>query len=982
MIITDTEARRGTIGAVQQTPERIDEPKPGFRALFDSALRVQNTAASLGVALGNALERRQAQVRRQALGEPTPEDYNPLRDIQGYERYAQAFTDAESPDDTAIIKRRIDRELEDRRTLEAGGAEGVVAQIVAGTVDPILLVPVGGAITRSARLGEEVAQGAIRAGRTGAVVAAGAEAALQGTQETRTAEESGMAIGASAVLSGILGGAAPLVRASIGHLTNRTARDLTLPPPGAPDPLEPGTIALTREDLPIPGQMGSAGAMAVKRSEAKLKSALGVEKLIDFASPILRTTQSPSIATRRTAQELAETPFYYADNAVGVSTPIAVETRVKMWQAPLAEALEDMDRLYVQHRQAGGPLTRKEFKEAIGQAMRRSDTHPVAEVQESARTFRRKLYDPTKAEAIAVKLLPEDVKVIGAESYLSRVYNAEKISARRSEFVAIVAKWLKIEQGGDPLELRELAEEITDHILSVPDGRIPYEAAPLKRGPARERVLNIPDAMIEDFLESDIELVSRFYTRTLVPDIELARTFGRADMKDTIAKVADDYKDLIAATRSQAEREKLAKRRDADIRDLTAMRDRLRGSYGAPADPSGFFVRGGRMVRSWNYLSLLGAMTESSIPDLARPVMVHGILRTLRDGVLPLITNFRGFRLAAQEAKRAGAALDMVLDSRAMELADVGDVYGRHSSFERGMQALVDRFGKWTLMAPWNAALKQFSSVLTQHEILAAAAKGAGMGKREIEKLAMSGIDAEMAGRIAQQFAKHGERGTVWLANTREWTDRYAIEAFRAAIVKEVDRTIVTPGIGDRPLWMSSELGKTVGQFKTFAFASTQRILLAGVQQRDAAVLNGALLSVALGMGVYSLKSRVAGRETSEDPAVWVREGVDRSGVLGWLYEAGNISEKFTRGLIGPSALTGDGEMASRYASRGVFGALFGPSVGRVEDIAKATGAAVSNEFSESDVRALRRLIPYQSLFYMRGLFDKLEDSAADVLVD
>jgi len=973
MIITDTEARRGILGPVQMTPAPIEEPKPGLRTLLDSALRVQNTVVSAGVAAGNALERRQAQVRRQVLGEPEIEDYNALKDIAGYEPWAKSFRDAESPEEVITIKRKIDRELEDRRILDAGGAEGLVAQIVAGTIDPIMLLPVGGAVARSARLGEEVVQGAVRAGRTGAVVAGAAEGALQASQETRTAAESGMAIGASAVLSGILGGAAPLVRASLGSLATRTTKELTLPPAGTPDPLEPGTIPLSTS--------GNAGAMRVQQIDARLKSAFGAEKLIEFASPILRTVQSPAASTRRAAVELADSPFYLTDNAKGVATPVSVETRVKMWQAPLAEALEDMDRLYVQHRQAGGALTSKAFKEEVGRAMRRSDTHPIAEVQEAARTFRRKLYDPTKAEAIAVKLLPEDVQVIGADSYLSRVYNGEKITARRSEFVGIVQKWLKAEQGGDPLELRELAEDITNHILATPDGRIPYEAAPLKRGPALERVLTIPDVMIEDFLESDVEMISRFYSRTLIPDIEIARTFGRADMRDAIAKISDEYKDLIAPVKSKAERVKLAKRAAEDIRDLEAMRDRLRNTYGMPADPSGFFVRSARLVRNWNYLSLMGSMTESSIPDLARPIMVHGVMRTLRDGVLPMITNFRQFKLAAAEAKRAGAALDMVLDSRAMELADIGDVYGRHSAIERGTQALVDRFGKWTLMAPWNAALKQFSSVITQHEILSAATKGAGMSKRQVENLAMSGIDAEMAGRIAQQFAKHGERGSVWLANTQEWTDRYAIEAFRAAVLKEVDRTVVTPGIGDRPLWMSSELGKVVGQFKSFGFASSQRVLLAGLQQRDAAVLNGTLLSIALGMGVYALKSRVADKETSEEPGVWIREGVDRSGVLGWLYEAGNISEKFTRGLVGPSALTG-GEMASRYSSRGVFGALFGPTVGRVEDIAKATGAAVSGEFSESDVRSLRRLVPYQNLFYMRGLFDQLQDGATDALVD
>ena len=61
---------------------------------------------------------------------------------------------------------------------------------------------------------------------------------------------------------------------------------------------------------------------------------------------------------------------------------------------------------------------------------------------------------------------------------------------------------------------------------------------------------------------------------------------------------------------------------------------------------------------------------------------------------------------------------------------------------------------------------------------------------REIEKLAMSGIDAEMAGRIAQQFATHGERGSVWLANTQSWTDGYAIAPDR----RVCSRTVCSSG--------------------------------------------------------------------------------------------------------------------------------------------------------------------------------------------
>jgi len=970
MIITDTEARADASLPLQAVPERNDPPKPAFRDLLKPAFRQQNIIGSGGAALRGALEREEAQTRAAFEGEQSPA-FDPFNDLAGYERWAKSFRDAQSPEEVATIKRRIDRENEDRRLLDSGGAAGVVAQIAAGVFDPINLIPLGGTVYRSARIGENVIQGAARVGAAGAGVGLLSEAGLQATQDTRTLAESAISVGATAFLSGLLGGAAPLVREGFDALGARVTRDLRLPARDMPDPLEPGSI-------PLP-TTGSAGAMRVQEMEAKLKSALGVEKLVGFASPIMRTLQSPSEAVRRAAVELAETPFALTDNARGVATPIAAETRVKLWAKPLADSVEALDELHLQHKRGGGELSFKEFKEEVGRAMRRNDTHPISEVAQAAGVFRRLLFDPTKKHAIAVKLLPEDVQVVGADSYLTRVYNVEKISAERPEFVERVAKWLKMEQGGDYYELKALAEDITDHILRTPEGRVPYEAAPMHRGPTQERVLSIPDEYIETFLESDIELIARFYSRSIIPDIEIARTFGAPTMADTIGRVRDDYTKLIGQAGSEAERTKLGKQRDADIRDLAAMRDRLRNTYGAPSDPSGMWVRGSRMVRNWNYISMLGGQTVSSIPDLARPVMVHGVLNTLRDGVLPLIANFRGFKLAAEEAKKAGAGLEMILDTRAMSLADVGDAYGRHSMVERGTQAMVQNFGKYSLMTPWNAALKQFSGVITQSEILRAVTKAGGIVGKDVERLAMSGIDAQMARRIAAQFEKHGEKGTVLLANTAEWTDRDAIAAFRAAVVKDIDRTIVTPGIGDRPLWMSTELGKMIGQFKTFGFASVQRVLVSGLQQRDAAVLNGTLLSVALGMGVYYLKSEAAGKATSEEPAVWVREGVDRSGIFGFLYDSHNIVEKFSRGGLSLRTLTG-GDEHSRYASRGVFGALFGPTVGRVEDMAKATGAAVTGEFNESDVRALYRLVPYQNLFYLRKLFDEAQEGIADAL--
>jgi len=155
--------------------------------------------------------------------------------------------------------------------------------------------------------------------------------------------------------------------------------------------------------------------------------------------------------------------------------------------------------------------------------------------------------------------------------------------------------------------------------------------------------------------------------------------------------------------------------------------------------------------------------------------------------------------------------------------------------------------------------------------------------------------------------------------------------------------------------------------------------MIAGLQQSDMAVLNGALLSVAIGAGIYGLKSRVAGIETSDDPKVWLNEGLDRAGLFGILMDVNNVSEKATGGKIGLSAFTGT-EGMSRYALRNDIGALLGPSMGTVKDALTVAKLAAGGELKRSDVRAARRLMPFQNLFYIRWLLTHLQDEAADQL--
>jgi len=87
-----------------------------------------------------------------------------------------------------------------------------------------------------------------------------------------------------------------------------------------------------------------------------------------------------------------------------------------------------------------------------------------------------------------------------------------------------------------------------------------------------------------------------------------------------------------------------------------------------------------------------------------------------------------------------------------------------------------------------------------------------------------------------------------------------------------------------------------------------------------------------------------------------------------------------SRGTIGVQRLLGADEPIGRYKNINVTGAFLGPSFGAAQDIVKSFGAIASGDASESDVRAFRRLVPFQNLFYIAALLRRLEQGAIDEL--
>ncbi|EMG3684438.1 hypothetical protein V4251_001817 [Serratia marcescens] len=889
------------------------------------------------------------------------EGYNPYADkseLEGYDLRATAFAESRSPQETAWIKQQIDDEDQDSRVVAEAGLMGGLASIAATALDPTMVASMfipGAQGSALARIGSQAA--------IGAASTAVSEIALNNQQITRTLGESAGHIAAGTLLSGIFATAGAAISPAVRKAATREVGD-------ALDNLSV-TSAVDNAAASLP-EGGSVGAARI--SEATLEDltpvsggAIGTlaRKAGSYLTPVTRLMESPSKTARRTALELAENNFTLEGNLRGIETPIAAETRVRGWRREEAAVVVTNKQAYAKYKADGGDLGFASFREEVGNAMRNGDIHGNAAVQDAARAMRQ-VVDRVKVAQQKLGLLPadEELKAIGQTSYFPRMYRVGKIINERDKFRNMLVDWWS---RGEKTMSREEAEIAADATTNkIVGAKIPQDFANVftvkAAGSTKARTLSVPDSLMKDYLESDANYVLQRHIREASAEVELTRTFGNKSLDKQLKDIQDEYDALM---RNQpSEQAKLAKARDNDIRDITALRDRLVGTYGMPDDPSSFFVRAGAFLRSANFVTKLGGMTVSAIPDLARGVMVNGFSNSMR-GYSALISRSPAFKASRAEMKKMAVGLETILHTRARTMGDLVDSSSRTTAVEAGMERVTDVFGKLTLMGHFDDVNKSVSGMITSDSILSGAAAA--------KKLAKLGINPNMAGRIRSEFQKHGEVIDGWhIGNFEKWEDQHVAGVFQSAVLKDVNNTVITPGIGDTPLWASTPLGKTVFQFKSFATASYNRATLGGLQEGTAQFYYGTAFQIGLGALTYALKQAANGKDIDTSPQKLVLEGLDRSGILGPLMEYNNMAEKASGGMVGLGAIFGTGTQ-SRYASRGFIGSALGPTFGLLDTLTDVTSGVLNGDAGDRVLHNGRTLLPGNNLFWIAPLINQVD---------
>lgn len=562
--------------------------------------------------------------------------------------------------------------------------------------------------------------------------------------------------------------------------------------------------------------------------------------------------------------------------------------------------------------------------------------------------------------------------------------------------------------------------------------RLPVvEVAQGERGSVLARNLGfIPTERMKPWLEMDIEKLARTHVRTMAPDLEIAKKFGTIDLGEIFTPLVKEYDAKVDALRtatdkrgkplSKAAQEKRATALAQDLArqkgNIEAVFRRLRHQHGIPTNPDGMGYRLARTVQNLNVLRYMGNVTISSIPDLARPIMRHGAW-VFRGGFTPMVQNLKNFRATAQWLKHAGVGVDVTLNTRIMAMNDILDDLQRGSKFERGVEWMTNRMGIVALFNYWTDTLKQFTGTIAHARLMDSIGTVMDVQTRTVKRkqpvlqkdgtfkdeevsvivpveskavkdatsyLAQVGLgpkEVEEIWKHAQATGGVSKANGVWLPNTEQWdASSSSYRNYMAALAREVNNNIVTPGV-ERPIWTTaSETGRMIAQFKSFSFSSTQKTLLAGLQQRDAAFVVGSAISLALGALSYYIYASLAGGETEQKMQnagldLWTDEAIDRSGLLGVFGPARDLLSRIP--TTAPYA-TFSGGRTTRRGGDNLMDALLGPSF----DFANTAADVVTgiDDPTQSTVHSARKLLPYQNttgpipyLFQLRSAYDMVE---------
>lgn len=491
------------------------------------------------------------------------------------------------------------------------------------------------------------------------------------------------------------------------------------------------------------------------------------------------------------------------------------------------------------------------------------------------------------------------------------------------------------------------------------------------------------EVRMSDLFENNVEHLFGRYSRTVSGHIGLAKVGikSRGDFDERIRMVERELAD--------------------DLDELKRVKETADIAYklitGQPIENANALTRLGRAARDYNFATTMNQVGWSQFPDLAGLVGKGYIQFTFRE-----FFGGSAFKLF----RRTDGSLDDVFAREMEEWLGVGTDFHNNALFssfdpgeELGMKGMFGKaehgfrvMGRGTQMISGMAWITSFSQRLAARVIVQRLVKEVSHGGAfSPDRLATLGLDPAMGKRIAAQLKEHTEfvdgnfGGRVRIVNWAKWKDVEARDGMLNAVFREARRMVQEEDLGDTSRWMHTNWGKILAQFRRFALVSYSKQILHGIAHADAEEATRLAISMVMASLAYTARHEVT-------LAAKAAGGADEA-------ELEEYREKY---------LTPDRLVAAAYANSsysGMFPALFDSTVGlsvgqrffdtRASGLGSdvitgnptyrsfknltraAQGVATAivrgdKQFDQGDAMAIRKLVPYQNVIGVDGLYEAL----------
>lgn len=443
-----------------------------------------------------------------------------------------------------------------------------------------------------------------------------------------------------------------------------------------------------------------------------------------------------------------------------------------------------------------------------------------------------------------------------------------------------------------------------------------------------------------------------------------------------------------------------------------------------------------RIIKNLNYMRYMGMVTIASLGDFANAIGTMGLTGYART----MMTYFGNFEerkdmavlpnlIAAGEIAGIENRTTTLMDTEASgTFLDPITMAPRSSAGSSRMSRTIDKLDKGTnqnsrlmkaynrygnFLGVWNAFNKRMVALGLEDMVVRAALNGNVVDGKYVNnsKARVLGMlkgmrfsDQDLIA-IKENYLKYGSTkeniigGDFYISGFENWDSNKSFTTYdyHAKIEGAVNHIIVTPGLADLPKWFKIPEVSPFVQFKSFLFASTNRMFLPMVQRgslhKDPNQFAMFFSTAMLGTLSYVIYEIMAGNDPFKDSEYedeegnvkkrsWankmVLEGIDRGGSAAFLFSLSNIMDRHLG--LGVHSLFG-GELNRKYRARTLNDFITGPIGGLLDDMQKGlTGVAdlaLGREVSESQLTSMRRVVPAQNAISVRAAID-IAPSALD----